>query len=351
MSRFKQALVGTASAMALIAGLSLAAGTAVAEEAQDADARPMASIALDPTSVPAPIARDHAAVVKVELETVEREAQLADGTTFRFWTFNGKVPGPFIRARAGDTVEVTLKNAEDSTMFHSVDFHAVTGPGGGAVATQTEPGKHTGFSFKAMKPGIYVYHCATPMVADHIQAGMYGLILVEPEGGLPKVDREIYVMQGEVYTELAYGQKGEAFTDYDKLLGEKPEYYVFNGAVGALTGNNAIVAHVGEKVRIYFGVGGPNKTSSFHVIGEIMDKVYTHGSLVSPAAEDVQTVTVAPGGATVAEVTFDVPGRYLLVDHALSRMERGLVAQIAVDGPADSTIFDTGNAELSMAGH
>lgn len=355
MSRFRQALIGTASAMALIAGLSLGAGTAVAEEAQDAGAAApastLASIALDPSAVPAPIERDHAAVVKVALETIEREALLADGTSFRFWTFNGSVPGPFVRARVGDTVEVTLKNADDSMMFHSVDFHSVTGPGGGAVATQTEPGHETAFRFKAMKPGIYVYHCATPMVADHIQAGMYGLILVEPEGGLPKVDREIYVMQGEVYTEAAYGQKGEVFTDYDKLLDEKPEYYVFNGTVGALTGDNAIKAHVGETMRIYFGVGGPNKTSSFHVIGEIMDKVYTHGSLVSPASEDVQTVTVAPGGATVAEVTFDVPGRYLLVDHALSRMERGLVAQIAVEGPADTAIFDTYGAELSMAGH
>ena len=349
MSRFKQALIGTASAIALIAGLSLGAGTAAAEEAQHADA--LASIALDPAAVPAPITRDHAAVVKVELETIERKALLADGTSFRFWTFNGTVPGPFVRARAGDTVEVTLKNAEDSMMFHSVDFHSVTGPGGGAVATQTEPGHETRFSFKAMKPGIYVYHCATPMVADHIQAGMYGLILVEPEGGLPAVDREIYVMQGEVYTELAYGQKGEAFTDYEKLLDEKPEYYVFNGTVGAITGDNAIEARVGETMRIYFGVGGPNKTSSFHVIGEIFDKVYTHGSLTSPASEDVQTVTVAPGGATVVDLTFDVPGRYIIVDHALSRMERGLVAQIAVEGPADSTIFDTYGAELSMAGH
>ncbi|MEX1155376.1 copper-containing nitrite reductase [Parvibaculum sp.] len=341
MSRFKQALTGTASAMTLLVGLSLGAGADTG----------MTSIALDPADMPPPIARDHAATIKLELETIEREAELADGTTFRFWTFNGTVPGPFVRARVGDTVEVAFRNAADSTMFHSVDFHAVTGPGGGAVATQTAPGDHTGFSFKAMKPGIYVYHCATPMVADHIQAGMYGLILVEPEGGLPPVDREIYVMQGEVYTELAYGKKGEAFTDYDKLLDEKPEYYVFNGAVGALTGDNAIEAKVGETMRIFFGVGGPNKTSSFHVIGEIMDKVYTHGSLVSAASIDVQTVTVAPGGATVAEVTFDVPGVYLLVDHALSRLERGLVAQIKVEGPDDAAIFDTGDAVLNMAGH
>ncbi|ABS62632.1 nitrite reductase, copper-containing [Parvibaculum lavamentivorans DS-1] len=350
MSPFRKALIGTASSIALLASLSI--GAVAADPAADTEAgAALTSIALDPTTVPAPIARDHAATIKLELQTIEREAELADGTTFRFWTFNGTVPGPFVRARVGDTIDVAFSNAEDSTMFHSVDFHAVTGPGGGAVATQTAPGEHSGFSFKALNPGIYVYHCATPMVADHIQAGMYGLILVEPEGGLPPVDRELYVMQGEVYTELAYGEKGEAFTDYDKLLDEKPEYYVFNGAVGALAGDNAIKAKTGETVRIYFGVGGPNKTSSFHVIGEIMDKVYTHGSLTSPASLDVQTVTVAPGGATVAEVTFDVPGRYLLVDHALSRLERGLVAMIEVEGPADTAIFNTGDAELSMAGH
>ena len=345
----KRALTTTVSALALAAGLAFGAGAA--DDYDPALAASLASIVLDPSAVPAAIDRTGAATVKLELETIEREAQLADGTVFRYWTFGGKVPGPFLRVRVGDTVEVTLKNDEESWMPHSVDFHAVTGPGGGAVATQTAPGEQTGFTFKAMNPGIYVYHCATPMVADHIQAGMYGLILVEPEVGLPPVDRELYVMQGEIYTEDAYGTKGLVYTDYDKLLGEDPEYYVFNGAAAALTGDNAIEARVGETVRIWFGVGGPNKTSSFHVIGEILDKVYTHGSLTSPAATDVQTVTVAPGGATMVEVTFDVPGRYLLVDHALSRLERGLVAQIAVAGPADTTIFDTGNAALSMAGH
>ncbi|ANK79828.1 MAG: nitrite reductase, copper-containing [Rhizobiales bacterium NRL2] len=351
MSTFRNALLGTASMIAVVAGLSLGADAAAADKATDADAINPAAIALDPAALPGPIARDHAETVKVELVTVELEAELADGTTFRYWTFNGKVPGPFVRVRAGDTVEVTLKNAEDSMMMHSVDFHAVTGPGGGAVATQTAPGDETGFTFKAMKPGIYVYHCATPMVADHIQAGMYGMILVEPAESLPKVDRELYVMQGEIYTDLAPGQAGVAMTDYDKLLDEDPEYYVFNGAAGALTGANAMKAKVGETVRIYFGVGGPNKTSSFHVIGEIMDRVYDYGSLNTAPITDVQTVSVAPGGATVADVTFDVPGRYLLVDHALSRLERGLVAEIEVEGPKNPEIYDTGEMKLSMAGH
>ncbi|MEQ8815421.1 MAG: copper-containing nitrite reductase [Thalassobaculum sp.] len=349
MYAFKKALVHSVSALALTAGIALGADAA---EPYDADAlNALQSIALDPTALPAPIDRNYATTVKIDLETVERVAKLADGTAFKYWTFNGKVPGPFARVRVGDTVEVTMKNAADSTFMHSVDFHAVTGPGGGAVATQTAPGDKTGFTFKALNPGIYVYHCATPMVADHIQAGMYGLILVEPEGGLPKVDREFYVMQGEIYTADPMGTPGLVETDYDKLLDEKPEYYVFNGAAGALTGDNAIHASRGETVRIFFGVGGPNKTSSYHVIGEIFDKIYTHGSLTSPAATDVQTVTVAPGGATVAELKFDVPGKYLMVDHALSRLERGLVAHIEVDGAKDPAVFDTGNAQLSMKGH
>lgn len=344
--------LASTSVLALVAGLVLASSAAQAAEAYDADSlAALASITRDATDLPGPIARSESATVRVELETIEREAPLADGTVFRYWTFNGKVPGPFVRARVGDTIEVSLKNAADSWMPHSVDFHAVTGPGGGAVATQTDPGAATGFRFRAMKPGIYVYHCATPMVADHIQAGMYGLVLVEPEGGLPKVDREFYVMQGEIYTEDPFGTSGLLATDYDKLLDERPEYYVFNGAAKALTGEHALKAKTGETVRIYFGVGGPNKTSSFHVIGEIMDKVSSHGSLTSPAATDVQTVSVAPGGATIAAVTFEVPGTYLLVDHALSRVERGLVGKIEVEGPANPAVFDTGDAQLGSADH
>lgn len=348
MTRLRHALIGTASAMALVAGLPLGA---VAADGAPAAKHTHESIVLDPTALPAPLARNHATTVKVELETVEREAQLSDGTVFRYWTFNGKVPGPFIRVRVGDTVEVTLKNPEDSHMPHSVDFHAVTGPGGGAVATQTAPGDKTGFTFKAINPGIYVYHCATPMVADHIQAGMYGLILVEPENGLPPVDRELYVMQGEIYTEQPFGTTGSVTTDYGKLLDEKPEYYVLNGAVGSLTGDNAMHAKRDETVRIYFGVGGPNKTSSFHIIGEILDKVYALGSLTSPAVTNVQTVTVAPGGAIATEVKFEVPGRYILADHALSRLERGLIGHIVVDGAENPDIFDTGGAQLSTTGH
>jgi nitrite reductase (NO-forming) len=266
--------------------------------------------------------------------------QLADGTTFPYWTFNGKVPGPFFRVRVGDTVEVHLKNNEKSTMNHSVDFHAVTGPGGGAVFTSSAPGQETMFTFKALIPGLYVYHCATPMVAEHIANGMYGLILVEPEGGLPKVDREFYVMQGEIYTSGKFGDQGAQTVDVNKLLDETPDYYVLNGEVGALTTQHPLKANVGETLRIFFGVGGPNKTSAFHVIGEIFDRVYNLASVTTPPMTGVQTTLVPPGGATIVEFQLQVPGRYILVDHALSRLQRGLAGYLVVDGPPAPEIFN-----------
>jgi len=299
-----------------------------------------ADIVRDPADLPAPLEVREPQTVRVDLEAVEVEGQLADGTTFTYWTFNGAVPGPFIRVRIGDTIEVHMKNNTTSTMNHSVDFHAVTGPGGGAVMTQTEPGKETMFTAKALNPGLFVYHCATPMVANHISNGMYGMILVEPEGGLPKVDREFYVMQGDIYTTGAFGDKGRQTTDTTKLLNEDPEYIVFNGAVGALTDQKPLKANLGETVRIFFGVGGPNLTSSFHVIGEIFDRVYDQASLTAAPLTNVQTTLVPPGGATVVEFQLQVPGRYILVDHALSRLQRGLAGYLIVDGPAAPEIFN-----------
>jgi nitrite reductase (NO-forming) len=301
-----------------------------------------ADIVRDPTEIPAQIqtGASEPQTVRIDLETVEIEGQLADGTTYRYWTFNGKVPGPFYRVRVGDTIEVHLRNLTNSTMAHSVDFHAVTGPGGGATMTQTAPGEETMFTAKALNPGLFVYHCATPMVAEHIANGMYGLILVEPEEGLPPVDREFYVMQGELYTNEAFGSTGLLTENVPALLNEDPEYLVFNGAVGALTEQKPLKAKVGETVRIFFGVGGPNFTSSFHVIGEIFDRVYEQASLTSPALTNVQTTTVPPGGATVVEFKLEVPGRYILVDHALARLQRGLAGFLIAEGSENHEIIN-----------
>ena len=316
-----------ASAPALAAGYEGATAAAAA-----------ADIVRDPADLPGPLAARGPQLVKVHLDTVEVTGRLDDGSTYRYWTYNGKVPGPFVRVRVGDTVEVTMKNADDSVMAHNVDFHAVTGPGGGGIATMAAPGETKGFTFKALNPGLYVYHCATPIVAQHIANGMYGLILVEPQDGLGKVDREFYVMQGEIYTEQPNGTKGELTESVDKLLAETPEYLVFNGAADGLS-RKPLKARVGESVRLFFGVGGPNKTSSFHVIGEIFDRAYPLASVTSAPMTDVQTITVPPGGAAVTDLKVEVPGRFILVDHALSRLEKGLKGLLEVSGEQRAEIF------------
>jgi nitrite reductase (NO-forming) len=299
-----------------------------------------ADISREPTDLPPPIGKRDPQTVRLDLFTVELEGRLAEATTFGYWTFNGKVPGPFVRVRVGDTVDVHLKNSADSNMIHSVDFHAAIGPGGGAAALQVDPGAEKSMTFKALVPGLYVYHCATPMVAEHIANGMYGLILVEPEAGLPPVDHEFYIMQGEIYTEAAFGQHGSQEFSVEKLLNERPEYFVFNGSVGAISKLHPLRAKVGETVRLFFGVGGPNFTSSFHVIGEIFDKVYNLGGLTNPPLEGIQTVTVAPGGAVITEFKLHVPGNYTIVDHALARLERGLAGLLIVEGAPNPEIYN-----------
>lgn len=329
---------------------------AYTEESVTTDAAPVAQepdnsgadIVREPTDLPGPIGVREPQVVRIDLEATEITGQLADGTTYTYWTFNNLVPGPFFRVRVGDTIEVHMKNSLSSTMNHSVDFHAVTGPGGGAVMTQTEPGQETVFTAKALNAGLYVYHCATPMVAQHITNGMYGLILVEPEGGLPAVDREFYVMQGEIYTAGAFGEQGHQIGDTTKLLNETPEYFVFNGAANALV-TKPLKANVGESVRIFFGVGGPNFTSSFHVIGEIFDRVYDQASITGTPLTDVQTTLVPPGGATMVEFNVEVPGNFILVDHALSRLQRGLAGYLVVEGDPNPEIIN--GSPSSGSGH
>lgn len=302
------------------------------------------SIVRNPADVPPPIGDRGPQHLVVEMTAVEVNGILDDGTTYRYMTFDGQVPGPMLRMRIGDTMELHLRNEMESYLPHSIDLHAVTGPGGGAAFTQTLAGETSVFSFQALQPGLYVYHCATASIGHHISSGMYGLILVEPVGGLPEVDHEFYVMQGEIYTAQDFGTEGHLDFSHEKMLDEDAEYFVFNGAAGALTQDEyALRANVGESVRIYFGVGGPNAISSFHVIGEIFDRVYDQASLTSAPLTDVQTTLVPPGGATVVEFTLDVPGRYILVDHALSRLERGLVGYLYAEGEDNPAIFSSQN--------
>jgi len=289
--------------------------------------------------VPPPFKRKYSARVVVNLEVREVVKRLADGVDYTFWTFGGGVPGKFIRVREGDVIEFHLNNHPSSKLPHNIDLHAVNGSGGGAASSFTAPGHSSQFTFQALNPGLFVYHCATAPVPMHIGNGMYGLILVEPKDGLPHVDREYYIMQGEFYTTGKYGEEGLQSFDMSKAIDERPPYIVFNGAVGSLVGDQAITANVGETVRIYFGVGGPNITSSFHIIGEIFDRVYPEAGMKF-VQEDVQTTLVPSGGATIVEFKVNVPGTYVLVDHSLSRaFNKGALGMLKVTGPENRIIY------------
>jgi len=328
--------------------------------------------------LPAPIVRRENEKVVVELETREIVAEIAPGITYEYWTYNGTVPGPFIRVKEGDDVEIRLTHTAHShaaaadinhsfniSAFpikiasadsgedghstsghekaghakHSVDLHAVEGPGGGAVLTQTVSGQTTAFQFKATRPGIYVYHCASPHIPTHVANGMYGLILVEPKDGLPKVDKEFYVMQGEFYTKGIFGETGHQEFSLEKLLAEAPAYFLFNGRVGSLTGERALRAKVGETIRLYFGVGS-HIPAYFHIIGGILDKLYSEGDIISAPHRNVQTTVVPPGGAMIVEFKLEVPGKYLLVDHSLSRaIDKGAIGEIVIEGEEKHEIF------------
>lgn len=297
------------------------------------------AVLTDAPNVPPPIQRDHPAKVIVNLEVKEVVSRLADGVEYTFWTFGGKVPGKFIRIRQGDEVEFHLHNHPSSKLPHNIDLHAVTGTGGGAEASFTAPGHSSTFSFKALNAGLFVYHCATAPVGLHIANGMYGLILVEPREGLPKVDKEYYIMQSEFYTEGGFGDGGIQQFSQTKAVDENPPYVVFNGSVGSTVGDKAISASAGEKVRLFIGNGGPNLVSSFHVIGEIFDNVYGEGGIVANQHE-VQTTLVPAGGSSIVEFTVNVPGTYNLVDHSIFRaFNKGAIAQLKVSGEENPIIY------------
>ena len=299
---------------------------------------PIEAVLTSPPLVPPATGRDYPAKVVVNLEVREVDMEISEGVTYTFWTFGGTVPGSFIRVRQGDTVEFHLNNHPDSKMPHNIDLHGVTGPGGGAASTFTAPGHSSQFTFKALNAGLYVYHCATAPVGMHVANGMYGLILVEPPEGLPPVDKEFYVMQGDFYTTTKYREKGHAPFDMQKAIDENATYVLFNGSESALTGDNALRANVGESVRMYVGNGGPNLISSFHVIGEIFDKVWFEGG--TKYQENVQTTLIPAGGAAIADFHLEVPGSYVLVDHSLFRaFNKGALAILKVDGAENPAIY------------
>lgn len=339
---FRLLATGAAGLGLMKVGWPLGLEAAQAAEETPAPAHPLAKVVANPTNIPPPIKRDHPVHHDVTLEAREVIAEIEPGATFRYMTFGGQVPGPLLRIRQGDTVKLTLKNPASNIYLHSVDMHAVYGTGGGSVATTVAPGQSKTEFFKAMYPGAFIYHCAVPELDFHISSGMYGLIVVEPPHGLPKVDREFYVGQNEVYTVERFGAKGFHRFDSKAMVREQPTYVLFNGAVNALTPGRfgAMQAKVGETVRVFMVNGGPNLTSSFHPIGNVWTKAWQQGSLASEPTRYVQTSTVAPGSAFVGEMELPVPETIKLVDHALSRVtSQGLLAEIHVAGAENSSVF------------
>lgn len=297
-------------------------------------------ISANPSAVPAEAQKPDAdSIVRINLKTQEVISEIAPGIYQNYWTFNKQVPGPMLRIREGDTVEVSLENDKSSLHHHNLDLHAVNGPGGGSVLTHVAPGETKTFRFKALNPGLYIYHCAMPNVSTHNSHGQYGLIMVEPKDpklALSKVDKEFYIVQGEFYTTGEIGKRGLMQFDSDALIKGTPNYVVFNGKIESTP---RLKARVGEKVRMYVGNGGVNLISSFHVIGEVFDTVYPEANIGGSIEHNVQTTAVLPGGASIVEFTINAPGNYLLVDHALARMNKGAWAILEVSGSDNPDIF------------
>ncbi len=330
----KKCLCGLGAVLFTIMFVLLSTGSSFAENA----------VLTTAPNVPAPIKRNAAATVVVNFEAKEITQTIDGEKKYQFWTFNGTTPGPMIRVRVGDSVQFHLANHKDNKWPHNIDIHAVNGPGGGAHVNEVKPGEASVFTFKALNPGLYIYHCAAgaPSIPHHISNGMYGLFLVEPEEGLSEVEKEFYVFQSEFFTKSA-GKANLLELDFAKGMSDQPDYVLFNGKTGALMGDNAIKADAGDRVRIYFGNIGPNNISSFHVIGEIFDKVYMEGAIGGAVNHNVQTTMVPSAGATIVEMKVDVPGNYILVDHSIFRVAKGAIGILAVGGKEDPSIFKKGN--------
>jgi len=300
-------------------------------------------VAADPTDVPDPVSWTEPKYHDISITVEEVTAEIESGVTFNYMTFDGQVPGPMLRVRRGDTVRITLENPENNSLMHNIDLHAVYGPGGGAEDSTVAPGETSQFEFTAKYPGAHFYHCAVPNMDMHISSGMFGTILVEPKEGLPKVDRELYFGQHELYTNGEAGEKGHHEFDLDAAKVEEPTYVPINGEPWAFTDNGygPVSVEKGERVRIFWANAGPNLISSWHAIGNVWDTFYRDGDVVSDPERFVETAPVAAGSTAVAEIDTPVPGEIKLVDHSITRAtRRGTLGAIHVEGEEEPDIYN-----------
>jgi nitrite reductase (NO-forming) len=298
-------------------------------------------------NVPPAATRTNQAIVSVHFDVIEGAQAIGpNGVTYTTWGYRldgdtsvtTGTPGPMIRARVGDVLRFTLTN--HGSMPHNVDFHAVTGQGGGAKDTTVAPGETASIEARLLYPGFFMYHCAAGDVPMHISQGMYGGILVDPATPLPAVTHELYMVQSEYYTTTAADGTSQV-TDRKAVTDENPTFVVFNGAVGSLTGDNAPHVSVGESMRIFFINAGLNLDSNFHPIGSHWDRVWEDAGLLNPPLRGIQTILVPAGGGTVVDLLAQVPMTVVLVDHALARaFDKGAIGQIVIDGDPNPEIFE-----------
>ncbi len=285
---------------------------------------------------------DPSPVKTVRLDTTHKIIEIAPGVRFSAWTFGDTVPGPTVRARVGDRIKFVMTNRSDepvpgvrvtaAPMMHSMDFHAAM------VSPQDKyrsiaPGQTIEFEFTLNYPGIFMYHCGTPMILEHIASGMYGAVIVEPRNGYPtKVAREYVVIQSEFYAKPDPGKRkvdGAPLyvLDTERLRDARPTHTVFNGVHNGMV-KNPLPAKVGERVRLHVLNVGPSKTSSFHVVGTIFDRVWFEGN---PDNQFRGMQTVLLGSSNSATVEFLIPedGSYIMVDHHFANASQGAIGLIS----------------------
>jgi nitrite reductase (NO-forming) len=287
---------------------------------------------------------DPAPLKLVQLDTTHKIIEIAPGVKFSAWTFGDQVPGPAVRARVGDKIRFSMTNRSDETapglsltaapMMHSMDFHAAM------VSPQDKyrsvaPGQTIEFEFTLNYPGIFMYHCGTPMILEHIASGMYGAVIVEPREGYPtKADREYIVVQSEFYAKPdADGRKVDGaplyVLDSEKLKAAQPTHTVFNGSHNGMV-KKPLPAKPGERVRLFVLNVGPSKTSSFHVVGTIFDRVWIEGN-PDNQMRGMQTVLLGSSNSAIVEMVIPEAGSYIMVDHHFANASQGAIGLISTD--------------------